>query len=725
MTEPAHSRNHLSGTVGANAVQARSISGGVHFHAGPQAATVIPVPCQLPPQPPHFTDRADVLAAISGSSAPAGPGTVAIMVISGAGGTGKTAVAVHALRQLAARFPGGQLYAVLGGFSPGGPSEPGAVLGRWLRALGVHPSVLPADPEEAAALFRSLTTQNPVAILADDAADARQVRAILPGAGLVVVTSRHQLASLIALDGARFIPLGPLQPGAAAELAAKVTGRQAPAGDFTELARCCGHLPLAIRAAAARLALRPHLDVGQVTRELTAAQVSLHAFEIPSQEGIVTTAMQASYDDLDPDAARAYRLLSLHPGQDFTASAAAALLDAGDGQAGHMITVLAAASLLEETSPGRWRFHDLIRAHARQMTAARDSDDERAAATGRVIDYYLRASAAADLLILPGRLRIAAAFGLPVRCPPAHADTAAALAWLDAELANLLAAQETAADQHRHPAVWQFADTLWGWCSHRQAYQAWQALCERAIASARACGDARAEVFTSVRLASCHIARGDIEAAAPIAATAITTAWVNGDRAGEGSAREHAAICALATGDYHGAIAHCQRGLDCWRRTTEHRRAEALLLRLLGRAYARLGDYPQADAHLDAALSIFRELGEQQHTARTMYVIASTRLDAARPEDAISLLRQAWPLMEADDHPLHLSELLTSLADAHSHAGDISQARDCLHQVTALHQRLDLPASHPACVRASVIARQIDVPDNPRTGGTGPGTLQA
>jgi hypothetical protein len=156
-----------------------------------------------------------------------------------------------------------------------------------------------------------------------------------------------------------------------------------------ELARWCGYLPLAIRAAAARLVARPHLSVEQVTGEIAAVRQSPRVFEITTQEGIVTAVMQSSYDHLDP----------------------------GTGTATDLIEWLAAASLLEETEPGRWQFHNLTRAHARDTAAAVDSDDERAAATGRVIEYYLRASAAADLLILPGRLRIAAAFSLPVRCP--------------------------------------------------------------------------------------------------------------------------------------------------------------------------------------------------------------------------------------------------------------------------------------------------------------------
>ena len=209
------------------------------------------------------------------------------------------------------------------------------------------------------------------------------------------------------------------------------------------------------------------------------------------------------------------------------------------------------------------------------------------------------------------RWRIAPAYGLPRLNPPAYASLAEALAWADTEQASLLQAQDTAKDLGQHTLAWQFADTMWGWVGHRHDYPAWQAVCQTAAASARACGDPRAEVFALVRLASCHLARGQVQNASAIADQAIRTAQASGDRAGEGSAREHAAICAMENGDYHAAIAHSTRGLYCWRAITAHERAEALLERMLGRARAGLGDYQQAAAHLDTALAIFTRLDEQ------------------------------------------------------------------------------------------------------------------
>ena len=413
--------NEMGGTVGGHAVQARSIHGDVYIGAHPGPGT--PRPRQLPLPPAHFTDRAGPVAVITRAAAQGGPGC-AIIVVSGPGGAGKTAVAVHALHQVAGRYAG-QLHAPLGAFGASGPARPEAVLAGWLRALGTHPSAVPRDPGEATALFRSLTAGAPVAVLADDAASEAQVRALLPAAGLVVVTSRYQLPGLAAADGARLVPIGPLDPAAATELAARITGRDSEAADLAVLAGYCGHLPLAVRAAAARLAARPALAATAVVADLAAARSRLSALDTPALEISVTASLDASYRALDADTARAYRLLATSPGPDVTVPAAAALLDADEPAAEQLAVALAAASLLEETAPGRWRYHDLVREHAASLAAQHDTAAERNAATARVIDYYLRGSAAADLLVLPGRLRIAAAFGLPILNPPAFATTAA------------------------------------------------------------------------------------------------------------------------------------------------------------------------------------------------------------------------------------------------------------------------------------------------------------
>ena len=703
MTFPAADPgNRLNGPVNGPAVQARDIRGGVHISAGPGPG--LPRPRQLPPEPGNFVDRAEpasVLASLAAETA--GQGSCRLAVIWGPGGTGKTALALRCLHGAADLFPGGLLYAGLGAFGPGGPADPDVVRGRWLRALGEQ---APADPEEAAALWRSLTADRAVAVLADDAASAGQVRALLPGKGLVVVTSRRELPGLVAGDGARLVRLGPLASPAAAELAGRIAGRpRAEPGELEDLTRLCGGLPLAVCTAAARLAARPHLPIAHVTAEL-AASLSRHLLD--DQEGRIRAVMDTSYAALTPRAARAYRICALHPGPDFTAPAAAALLDAGTAEAEELIGVLAGASLLTETAPHRWAFHDITRAHARHEAGTAESADDRAAAVGRLTEWYLQTAAEADLLVLPGRLRIAPAFALPrQRREPAYPGPDEALERLDAELPGMMAVQQLAIEHGFNTLALQFPDVLWGVFSRHQNFPAWRVVCERAVRAARICGDARAAAWAGVRLANCHLSAGDSSAAAAIADEAIRTARRAGDRAGEASAQEQRGNAALAAGAWDEAIRCYCRGLDCWERITEHQRAQAIMHRQLGRAYSGAGDALRAEEHLGTGRRMFRDLGETYHEARTVYVLAGIRLDTGQTAEAAALLQEARPLMEQAGHKLSLSELLTRLARAHDAAGDAAQARACLDRATELQENLGLAGDHPARAETERTARHV------------------
>jgi tetratricopeptide (TPR) repeat protein len=269
------------------------------------------------------------------------------------------------------------------------------------------------------------------------------------------------------------------------------------------------------------------------------------------------------------------------------------------------------------------------------------------------------------------------------------------------------AATSTWTDTYRAETTRQFADTGWGWFTHRSDYPAWQATCEQARASARACGDARAEVLKR------HQAR-----LLPYRPRRPPDRRRNHrrrdqDRLGQrrprwGSQRPRA----------RRDLRHGSRELHRCHRTLQprpgllaphhpHQRGAAILERNLGRAYAALGDTRQADQHLQTALGIFTSLDEAYHQARTLYVIAEIRLQAGQPAEAAALLQQARPLMERVDHPLSLSELLTQLADAHARVGDTHPARHCLDEAIALQKTLHLPDSHPARVRVRTIAAQL------------------
>ncbi|MFI9550109.1 helix-turn-helix domain-containing protein [Nonomuraea endophytica] len=221
-------------------------------------------PAQLPHDVAGFTGRSSELARLA-ALVPDADGAVAIAVIDGVAGIGKSALAVHFAHRVTRRFPDGQLHVDLRG-SRADPMPPAEAQARFLRALAPDLRHLPEEVGERAALFRSLIGDRRMLILLDDAATTDQVRALLPGnAGcLVLVTSRHRLGGLIARDGAHHLALSPLTAAESAELLAVVAGAERVAAEpeaAARLTRQCGYLPLALRTAAEHLVLHPSLTL--------------------------------------------------------------------------------------------------------------------------------------------------------------------------------------------------------------------------------------------------------------------------------------------------------------------------------------------------------------------------------------------------------------------------------------------------------------------------------
>ncbi|GAA3132609.1 AfsR/SARP family transcriptional regulator [Streptosporangium carneum] len=356
-------------------------------------AVTTAVPAQLPPEPGQFTGRADELSVLD--SVVTRGETASISVVTGAGGVGKTALAVHWGHRIRARFPDGQLYVNLHGHSPERPLRPIEALGRFLRALGVPPERVPDTVEEASAAYRSLLADRRILVVLDNARGVEQVRPLLPGGRrcAAVITSRDHLAGLVARDGAVPVPLGVLASDEAVTLFGRILGseRLSAAPDVAlEMARACGYLPLALRVAAADIAGRPGGDIVGQVRRLAATRLSVPAAggdPHPATRG----AFDMSYHRLDPPSRRLFRLLGLIPGPTFTPEAAAALAGTTPGETDRLLCGLAAARLIEESEPGRYTFHDLIREYARERALAEEGEPARARALDALLGWYLRA----------------------------------------------------------------------------------------------------------------------------------------------------------------------------------------------------------------------------------------------------------------------------------------------------------------------------------------------
>ncbi|MFI9722222.1 BTAD domain-containing putative transcriptional regulator [Streptomyces sp. NPDC052396] len=382
-------------------IKAALAPGGRAAEAARPVASALPPPAQLPYVPGDFTGRAEAVRALLKALTPGGAESVVIASVGGMGGVGKTTLAVRVAQRLRAHFPDGQLYANLRGVRED-PADPAAVLAAFLRALGVPQAAIPDDPEGRAALYRSRLAGRRVLLVLDDARDQAQIAPLLPGspACAVLVTSRGTLPELTA---APRLWLDVLPPAEALAMLGRIIGEERVAAEPAEaaaLAERCGGLPLALRLAGARLATRPAWSLSDFVRLLDHHRPSLAA--LTGGEDGVAACFRLSYDLLDDQEARLFRLLAL-PRQGATdVAGAAALAGLSPAEAGRHLERMAELGLLESPGPEIYRYHDLLRAFAAGRSRELDRPEDRAAALTRLLDHFLASARLCYAVQRPG-----------------------------------------------------------------------------------------------------------------------------------------------------------------------------------------------------------------------------------------------------------------------------------------------------------------------------------
>ncbi|MFC5748955.1 ATP-binding protein [Actinomadura rugatobispora] len=708
--------NELTGLIAGSAVQARNIEGGIHISAPDRGLP--PAPAQLPP-PGLFADRRAELEELRRLSHRAGgAGDGGLVVIAGPGGVGKTTLALHWLHQVKAGYEG-QLFVDMRGFSGGEPLPPTEPLERFLRALGASADGIPPEIDEQAALFRSVTTGRRLIIMLDNVVSAAQVRPLLPGAGpaLVVVTTRRQLSGLL-VDGARFLDLHPLGVPGALELLGHIIGPErigAEREQARSLVRLCGLLPLAVCASGARLAARRRWPIARVVDELgdEARRLDqLRTGEGDTEEGdmSVMAVFNASYRALNEAHARAYRLLGTHPGPHFDIEAAAALLGGEHDRTVELLDGLVDVSLLAEESTDRYRFHDLVRLHARAKAEELDSDGERNAAFARLADWYLRTAVAADLLLLPGRWRLGVHYQAEHRAGSEDqgrfTERSQALAWLEREQPNLVAVAQQAHALEAHTLAWEICEAMWSLLLHRRYYQVWIQVHQLGLAAAEACADLPARARMLEGLGMAHHNLRDYSAAREHFQAALDLERRAGHRIGEASALEGLGLAEQAAGADARALELFTLARDLHAELGRPR-GVALMRRHIGQTLSVLGRHAEAIDSLDHALRYFTGTDELYHQARTLGCLGRARLRADEPADAATTLREALVAARRAGARQEEANVLHALADVAVRHSDRETERLLLQKALDIYTALDAPQSR------EVEARLAELPAIP------------
>ncbi|WP_316519667.1 AfsR/SARP family transcriptional regulator [Kitasatospora brasiliensis] len=354
-----------------------------------------PPPAQLPPALATFVGRDTELSALDALLTAPARQKATVCTVSGLAGVGKTTLAVDWAHKVRDRFPDGQLYADLHGYSVDAPLAPHTVLARFLRALGVPGDRIPTTPDEAAALYRSLLAGRRLLVVLDNARDAEQVRPLLPGAPdcRTVVTSRTRLDGLTVRNGARPLVLDVLPAHQALDLLARLLGEHRTSAEpraAAELAASCGRLPLALAITASRLAACPDRSLTDHSAELLDVEHRLSALQI---EGDATSAVRAAFDlsyrSLPAEARALLRLLTLLPAVGIGSEAAAALAGAPPAAVRPVLDRLATAHLLAVDEHDRYRLNDLLHLYAAERYSVETGTAERRAALARLGSWYL------------------------------------------------------------------------------------------------------------------------------------------------------------------------------------------------------------------------------------------------------------------------------------------------------------------------------------------------
>jgi tetratricopeptide (TPR) repeat protein len=620
-----------------------------------------------------------------------GPGDPAVVcVLAGMAGVGKTQLAVHAGHVLTAEKRAAvTLFVNLRGFHPEPgqpPAEPAAVLDGFLRLLGMSAQEIPYGLAERSAAVRERLAGRRALVILDNAAGEDQVRPLLTGAPgtLTLVTSRRRLGALADAVRVGVDVFGPDDAERLLIAAVPEIAVGADPGAHARVAARCGHLPLALSVVAGQMRSRPEWTVTDHADRLD------ERHEHHRLDTGVELALHLSYQHLPEPRRVLLRRLAAHPGQDLDDHAAAALLDGGPEEAAGHLRHLVAEHLVQQPVAGRFVLHDLVRAYGADRARDEDRPADRRAALTRLFDHYLYTAAAAMDALYPAERHRRPVLPPAERAGPAIGDPKAALTWLDAERATLVALCVHAARDGWPEHAVRLAATLYSYLDngghpadaitvHTEAERAarrtgdrtgeagaltnlgvvyWQLgrpadaidRLERARAAFAELGDARGQARALGNLGVVHTTTGQHEAAAGYHRQALERFIELGDRVGEANTLTNLGDVYVSLGDHPAAVEHSRRALDLFREL-QHRGGEATALTNLGEVHVALREHAAAAGYYEQALAVFIELGERYGQTCALNGLGEALAGLGRVGEAAQRHTEALALATAIDEP--------------------------------------------------------------------------
>ncbi|RKS09254.1 DNA-binding SARP family transcriptional activator [Nocardiopsis sp. Huas11] len=659
----------------------------------PSEPSAVPLPSQLPSPPPLLAGRGSELAELDTVSE---PGSSPITVVCGLGGVGKTSLALRWAHDNLDRFPDGQLYVNLHGFSPStSAAKPQTAVHDFLIALGMDKKAIPTSAEAQIGLYRSLLSGKRVLILLDNARDAEQLRALIPGSPscVVLITSRNRLSGLVAAEGARSVALGPLTPAEAHQLLAARIGEHRVAAEpeaAGSIITGCGRFPLALAVAAARAASDAHLPLAELAAELHGAETRLDALDTGDLQTSLRGVLDASHRALPEAAARLLSLLGLLPGQNIGLTAVAALAGLTPPRTRALLRTLEAAHLVQQPLPGRYELHDLVRLHGRERAEEDLPEEDRSQALHSLVDFYVQSAATANRLLnpqeVPSSLAEGPSEGHPLAVRPA--DEVAALEWFTAERFWLPAVIRLASELDMYRECWRL-------CWDSNSYFRRSGRVEDFIELRRVGLDTAAAMDTPDAVTMRAMAHRGLASALLLAGRsgketldhlheALARFEETGDLLNQAHTYQAFVASAIITGDENG-LEPAERSLELYR-SAGHSTWVAGALNNLGWFLAQFGRYERARACCVEALEASRALGYKVGEAASLDSLGYIFTHAGRHPEAVEHYRQALRAHRAMKDGFEEANTLSGLAEAHEALGETESARDAWRQALDLYR---------------------------------------
>ncbi|MER5701591.1 tetratricopeptide repeat protein [Micromonospora sp. NPDC002296] len=664
--------------------------------SGP-AAAALASPALLPPDPPWFVGRrAELAEARRLLLRGAGPAPAPILVVTGPAAVGKTSFAIRLGHDLAAEFPDGQLHVDLRGFDPAGAAVAASeVLREFLDALGVAPQRLPDSLGARVGLYRGLLADRRMLVVLDNALDAEQVRPLLPGgAGCgVLVTSRRQLSGLLIADGAQPLLLDLLSVAESTELLARRLGSErlaAEPGAVGDIVDRCARLPLALAIVAARAVTRPGFSLEVLATELRESRGSLDAFDGGDAGADVRAVLSWSYDLLSESAARLFRQLGHAPGAGFGMAAAASLAGLPVREARPLLAELTNAHLVTEHRPGRFTFHDLLRAYSVELASALDSLDGRQAAVRRVVGHYLHSAYVACRRLDENR-EVAPSDLEEGVTPVEPADRQGALVWFGVEHSALVATVERAFDAGLDVATGELASALETYFDYRGHWCDWVGTQQVALCAAVRSADRPRQAQAHRRLGNAYTQAGRLDDARIHYRRASALYRELGDRVSEAHTHRGHGWVLIQQGRVRESLRHNRRALALYREV-DHRAGQAMALNNIGWLYGQLGDHEAALLHCQRAVDLNREVGDRHAEAGAWDSLGCVHHELGRYDLAADCFDRALALVRGFGDRYNEVDILGHLGRTRQAAGDPGAAIDTWQRALALGQKTDHPA---------------------------------